>query len=74
MRFLTEDQIYTALHQGRFVEQFIGPTKINNTTVLRWLDLRQKDNNFNLTLYEVFDDGSDDFLDIYSFEQVYPDK
>ena len=32
------------------------------------------DDGFTLTLYQVFDDGSEDYLDVYSFEQAYPDE
>ena len=74
MRYLTESNIQSALQRGCYVEQLISPTTINDAVVLRWLELRATDDRFTLTLYEVFDDGSEDFLDVYSFEQVSPDE
>lgn len=74
MRHLTESNLQSALQQGRSVEQFISPSRINAATILRWLELRGTDHRFTLTLYEVFDDGSEDYLDIYSFEQASPDE
>ena len=74
MRHLTESNIESAVHRGRYVEQFLRPTTINDAAVLRWLELRTTADQFTLTLYEVFDDGSEDCLDVYSFEQVSPDE
>jgi hypothetical protein len=74
VRHLTESNIHSALQRGRCVEQLIGPGKVNDATILRWLELRAEDGQFRLTLYEVFDDGSEDYLDIYSFEEVSPDE
>ncbi len=73
MRHLTESNIESALHRGRYVEQLLSPTTLNDAAVLRWLELRTTDDRFTLTLYEVFDDGSENYLDVYSFEQVSPD-
>jgi hypothetical protein len=72
MRHLTEPNIHSALQRGRCVEQLISPRRVNDATYLRWLELHATDEQFTLTLYEVFDDGSDDYLDVYSFEQVSP--
>ncbi len=74
MRHLTEPNLQSALQRGRYVEQFISPTITDNATILRWLELRSTDDRFTLTLYEVFDDGSEDYLDVYSFEQLAPDE
>ncbi|EDY16957.1 conserved hypothetical protein [Chthoniobacter flavus Ellin428] len=73
MRHLTESNIQSALQRGRYVEQLIRPTTINDAGVLRWLELRATDDQFTLTLHEVFDDGSPDYLDVYSFERISPD-
>ena len=73
MRHLTESNIESALQRGRYVEQLISPATISDATILRWLELRATDDRFTLTLHEVFDDGSEDDLDVYSFEQVSPD-
>ena len=74
MRYLTRSQIQSALSRGRHVEQLLSPTTINGATVLRWIDLHPANDQFAITLYEVFDDGSEDYLDIYSFEPVNPDE
>jgi len=74
MRYLTRSQIQSALSRGRHVEQLLSPTTINGATVLRWIDLHPANDQFAIRLYEVFDDGSEDYLDIYSFEPVNPDE
>lgn len=73
MRHLTHSQIQSALSRGRHVEQLLSPTAINGVTALRWIDLHLSNDQFAIVLYEVFDDGSEDYLDIYSFAPVNPD-
>lgn len=74
MRYLSELQIQAALDRSLSVEQLLLPAIICDAQVLRWIDLRMSTSGLTLTLYEVFDDGSDECLDVYSFEQVSPDE
>ena len=71
---LTENHIGAALSAGRSVEQFLPPRIEEGETIIRWLDLSCDDDSYVLSLYEVFDGGSPDYLDVYSFEQVTPDE
>jgi hypothetical protein len=73
MVILTEHQIRAALSAGRHVEQFLQPRTGDGYTVIRWLDLFASDKGYGLTLYEVFDDGCPDWLDVYGFSAVTPD-
>jgi hypothetical protein len=80
-RYLTQDQIQSALKRGKCVEQLLerpAPDRIS------WLQLRPGEDGVELWRYEVFDDGSAEFLDVYSFtpveddgpenpEEIYPD-
>src|SRR5687768_5931183 len=71
---LTEHHIGAALSAGRHVEQFLPPRNEVGETVIRWLDLSCDDDSYILSLHEVFDNGSPDYLDVYSFDLVTPDE
>jgi hypothetical protein len=71
---LTEHHIGAELSARRRVEQFLPPRSEGGVTILRWLDLSCEDDSYILSLHEVFDDGSPDYVDVYSFEQVAPDE
>lgn len=75
MRYLSEEQILTQLNAGRAIEQWLGHTDAQNYRTIRWLRIDKTDNgNFNVILFEVFDDGSLSNLDIYNFEALDPDN
>jgi hypothetical protein len=80
-RYLTPDQIESALKRGKSVEQLLERPAHDQ---IAWLELRPVANGVELWRYDVFDDGSEEFLDVYSFtpveddgpecpEQTYPD-
>ncbi|MDP0489421.1 MAG: hypothetical protein Q7Q71_00035 [Verrucomicrobiota bacterium JB023] len=69
-RYLTFSQIKTALNRGKSVEFFLGSTCEGQ---ISWLSLTPKQGLVELWRFDVFDDGADDYLDVYSFEMVEPD-
>ena len=73
MTTLTEHHISAALSAGRHVEQFLRPRTDDGQTIIRWLDLSVRKDGYTVILYEVFDNGSPDYLDVYSFGEVEPD-
>ena len=69
-RYLTPDQIESALKRGKSVEQLLerpAPDQIS------WLQLRPVSDGVELWRYDVFDEGSEEFLDVYSFTPVEDD-
>jgi len=69
-RYLTPDQIESALKRGKSVEQLLerpAPDRIS------WLQLRPVTDGVELWRYDVFDDGNEEFLDVYSFTPVDED-
>jgi hypothetical protein len=81
-RYLTPDQIESAIRRGKCVEQLLERPAADQ---LSWIQLRPVDKGVELWRYEVFDEGSEEFLDAYSFtpveddgpespEETYPDS
>jgi hypothetical protein len=69
-RHLTTDQIDSALQRGKSVEQLLerpAPDQI------AWVELRPVSEGVELWRYDVFDDGSDEFFDLYSFSPIEGD-
>lgn len=66
-RHLTRDQIVSAINPGKSVEQLLQRPVPDQ---LAWIELRPVSGAVELWSYEVFDDGSEEFLDLYSFSPI----
>ena len=66
-RHLTSDQIISAINRGKSVEQLLQRPAPDQ---LAWIELRPVSGGVELWRYEVFDDGSEEFLDVYSFSPI----
>ena len=69
-RHLSRDQIDSALNRGKSVEQLLERPAPEQ---LAWIELRPVSGAVELWRFEVFDDGSPEFLDLYSFSPVEED-
>ncbi|WP_104382934.1 hypothetical protein [Sphingobacterium sp. HMA12] len=75
MRYLNEDEIQSRLRLGKSVEQWLGDVQEEDYTILKWLSINmEKDESFSVAYFESFNEGNEDFLDIYSFSLVDPDE
>ncbi|MCW8313847.1 hypothetical protein K7A41_21650 [Sphingobacterium sp. InxBP1] len=75
MRYLNEDEIQSRLRLGKSVEQWLGVVQEADYTILRWISIYKETNrSFSVAYFESFDEGNEDFLDIYSFSLVDPDE
>lgn len=73
--YLTDEQIRSRLRLGKSVEQWLGVVQEDDYTILRWLSIdKESDESFSVAYFESFDEGNEDFLDIYSFSLVDPDE
>jgi hypothetical protein len=61
-RHLTRSQIEIALNLVRPIEQFLGAA---SEGCVAWLEIRRSDDLFQLWRFDVCDDGSEDFVDLY---------
>ncbi|MCS3556468.1 MULTISPECIES: hypothetical protein [unclassified Sphingobacterium] len=74
-QYLTEEQIKTNLRLGKSLEQWIGFFEQDDYTILRWLRIdKEKNQVYSVTYFESFDEGNENFLDIYEFSLVDPDE
>jgi hypothetical protein len=72
-RYLNEQEIGTHINLGKTIEVFFGRNNEDNE-IISWLDLQKVENNqIQVTYYEVYDEGSLDWLDLYAFSFVDPD-
>lgn len=69
-RHLTFSQIESALKRQKSVECFLGSTVEGQ---ISWLSLTPNSGCYEVWRFDAFDDGTDDYLDVYSFEMVEPD-
>jgi len=74
MKYLSESQTKSQLAAGRAVEQMLGHENHADYRILHWLRIEpERNGSYSVALFDVFDDGTPDYLDIYSFEPVDPD-
>ncbi|ULT23506.1 hypothetical protein KUH03_30695 [Sphingobacterium sp. E70] len=74
-KYLAADQIRARLRLGKSVEQWLGVVQETDYTILRWLSIdKESDESYSVAYFESFDEGNEEFLDIYAFSLVDPDE
>jgi adenylate kinase family enzyme len=68
--YLILPYVRSALNRGDPVEQFLGGFEDGGEPAIRWIELRQEEDAVVLSLYEVYDEGGEDWLDVYEFQPV----
>ena len=73
--YLNKEELLTRLKLGKPVEQWIGTVDEDDYVILKWLSV-EKDRNdgYCVSYFEVYDDGNEDYLDIYEFSALDPDE
>lgn len=66
-RYLTIDEAKSALKRGKEVEVFLGGFDKAGQKSIRWASFSLNGNCFIGKIWESLDEGSEDFLDVYSF-------
>lgn len=71
---LSDTQLKENLKLGKPLEQWISSQKKEDYIIIKWLRLdKEKGNTFNVAYFEVFDEGNENYLDIYEFSPLDPD-
>ena len=74
MKYLSEELLLQYLKLGKPVEQWLGSENRSDYTIIKWLRIeREKNGNYSVVFFEAFDEGNEDFLDIYEFSSTDPD-
>ncbi|MGO4267290.1 MULTISPECIES: hypothetical protein [unclassified Stenotrophomonas] len=74
MRHLDAFDVVANLRNGRSVEQLLPARRDADWRVIRFLVIdREREGGWVVTLHEVADVGTPQYLDIYSFPSVAPD-
>lgn len=73
--YLDDRQLTSYLSLSKSVEQWLGVLSQDDYTIVRWVRIdREKNGNYNVSYFEVFDEGNVEFLDVYEFSAVDPDE
>jgi hypothetical protein len=57
----------STLRRGKSLEQFLGGLQRGETRVVKWLELRPFQNQFEVWSFEAPDVGDEEFADVYEF-------
>jgi hypothetical protein len=75
MRHLLEIDVYLNLRNGRSVEQFLSKSKYEDFPTVKFTRIDKENSGaISVSLFEVYDDGNEDFLNIYEFQPIEPDE
>jgi len=73
--YLDEQELVSRLSLGKPVEQWLGVDIKTDYEILKWVRInKEEDDSYVVAYHEMFDDGGENFLDIYAFESVDPDE
>ncbi len=67
-RYLTIDEANAALSRGKSVEVFVGGFIFDGVDYIRWASFSKSGDAVTGSLWESLDQGSEDYLDIYTFD------
>lgn len=67
-RYLTIQEANSALNRGKLVEIFLGGFMANEDRCIRWASFTQSGNGVSGSVWEAYDQGSEDYVDIYTFD------
>ena len=74
-RYLDSASLKTNLRLGKSVEQWLPHQQLPDYTVLRYIVITgQDDDAYDVAYIESFDDGDENFFDVYSFSTLDPDE
>tara|TARA_B100000965_G_C19493404_1_gene714072 strand:- start:90 stop:449 length:360 start_codon:yes stop_codon:yes gene_type:complete len=77
MRYLSKNQAFDLISQGRTLELEIGSSEENGFKTFQWLAIekgREDKNRFYLIFHNVFDDRDQGIESVYNFSYVEPDE
>lgn len=75
MVYLSIEQLKTVLSLGKGVEQWLGYEKKEDYAILKWVSLiKEKEGVFSTSYFECFDEGSEEFVDVYEFSMLDPER
>src|SRR5262245_52106464 len=70
MRYLHGMHLEHGMRHGKTVEQLLSGSDHEGEPAIRYLSIRFQDTEFWLHLHELFDQGTEDYVDLYSFEYL----
>ncbi len=74
VKYLTKNQVQTQLAAGKAVEQWLGHANEDRYRLIKWLRIdKERTGQYSVTYFEVIDEGSYSYLDIYGFSALNPD-
>ena len=67
-RYLSLQEAKAALRRGKAVEIFLGGFQVNTEQCIRWASFIATSEGVTGHVWEAFDQGSKDYVDVYTFD------
>ncbi len=72
-RYLTKEEALFKLNKGKDIEAFLGGSKFKNNNTIQRLNFYYNNHLYIAELWEVYDQGNENYLDLYTFENISQD-
>ncbi|MFO6421800.1 hypothetical protein [Motilimonas sp. KMU-193] len=69
-RYLTLQEAESSLNRGKTVEVFLGSFAHDSAKCIRWVSFSKSASGITGSLWEAFDQGTIDYLDVYTFDPL----
>ena len=69
-RYLTLAEAKSALSRNKEIETFLGGFQVGTKSAIRWASFSASNQEVVGNVWEAFDEGREDYLDIYSFTPI----
>jgi len=74
-RYISPIDVRQWLENGRAVEQWLSVRADGDDRVIKWVCIhRERRGGYGTTLFEIYDQGNESFIDIYEFQSYDPDE
>ena len=67
-RFLSAPEATSSLRRGKSVEVFLGGFEFEGKKCIRWASFSSSGSGISGSLWEAYDQGSEDYVDVYTFD------
>ena len=72
--YLSPQELIARVRLGKKAEQWLSCFNEADYTVIRWISVAKEEGQFDVTYFESFDEGDENFHDVHEFSVIDPDN
>ena len=72
--YLSPQELIARVRLGKKAEQWLSCFNEADYTVIRWISVAKEEGQFDVTYFESFDEGDENFHDVHEFSVIDPEN